>query len=128
MITDNFYFIWTLSSNNSFYNKYTIYIFINLNDFSKHYILHYIYVPKIYSIDTKLSLINFYNSDIFTIANALHIFNISKSTLYNKQLLCVSNNRSTYKSKISPSIHKYIVTYVIKKVSFNIKKFKKIYS
>ena len=51
-------------------------------------------------------------------------FNISKSTLYNwinlydKQLLYVSNNRSTYKSKISPPIHKYIITYVTKKVSF----------
>ena len=84
-------------------------------------------MPKIYSIDTKLSLINFYNSELFTIVNALYIFNISKSTLYNwinlynEQLLHVSNNRSTYKSKISPPIHKYIITYVTKKVSFNIK-------
>ena len=40
-------------------------------------------MPKIYSVDFKSSVLNFYFSDLFTIDNTIYIFGISKSTLYN---------------------------------------------
>ena len=89
-------------------------------------------MPKIYSIELKLSVINFYYSDLFTIENTLSIFNISKSTLYNwvnlhknNLLNLQSNIRTPYRSKITSNVEKYIVIYVTKRISFSIKNLKK---
>ena len=40
-------------------------------------------MPKIYSVNFKSSVLNFYFSDLFIIDNTIYIFGISKSTLYN---------------------------------------------
>ena len=92
-------------------------------------------MPKIYSLDFKLSVLKFYNSDLFTIDNTICIFGISKSTLYNwvnlhkKNLLCIpSNIRTFYKSKINDEISKYIIIYVTKRCSFCIKNLRKFIS
>lgn len=89
-------------------------------------------MPKIYPLCLKMSVINFYNSELFTVTNTLNIFNISKSTLYNwinldKQNLLpsFSNIRVSYKSRITNEIEKYIIIYVTKRCSFNIKNLKK---
>ena len=60
-------------------------------------------MPKIYSYDFKISVINFYYSKFWNITYALHIFNASKSTIYNwislhknDLLFPISNLRSSY--------------------------------
>lgn len=85
-------------------------------------------MPKIYSPEFKLSVINFYNSDLFTIENTKAIFGISKSSLYNwinlyKQNLLhnAPNIRHFYKSKITCDISNYIVIYVTKRIHFTMK-------
>lgn len=89
-------------------------------------------MPKIYSTCFKRSVVNFYNSDLFTIINALNIFDISKSTLYNwinldKQNLLdsPSNIRCSYNCKITNEVEKYIVIYVTKRCIFNVKNLRK---
>ena len=89
-------------------------------------------MPKIYSLDLKISVIAFYNSDLFTIENCLYIFNISKSTLYNwinlnkqNDLQIISNKRNNYNSKITNEIQKYIITYVSKRNIFSTKNLRK---
>jgi transposase len=85
-------------------------------------------MPKIYSYNFKISVINFYNSDLFTIENCLNIFNISKTCLYNwvklynNNLLPIrSNIRNNYESKINTEIQKYIILYVTKRTIFKVK-------
>ena len=89
-------------------------------------------MPKLYSVDFKLSVINFYNSDLFTIQNTLAIFNISKATLYN--WINIHNNglsfnnsnfRKPYKSNITFQIHQYIIVYVTKRIHFSTKNLRK---
>lgn len=85
-------------------------------------------MPKIYTTDLKLSVINFYNSDLFTIENCTNIFNISKSSLYNWVNLnfqYTPNVRKPYCSKINNTVQKYIIEYVTKKIVFTIKKLRK---
>jgi len=85
-------------------------------------------MPKIISNDLKLAVINFYNSEFFNINNLFFIFNISKSSLYNwlnngiKQLI---NIRSKYNSYITNDIKNYIIIYVTKKSSFEMKNLRK---
>ena len=40
-------------------------------------------MPKLYQNDFKKSVINYYNSELFTITNYTNIFNSSLSSLYN---------------------------------------------
>lgn len=89
-------------------------------------------MPKIYSFDIKIAVVNFYKTDLFTIENALNIFNISKSSLYNwikldnkSELVSKSNIRDSYKSKIGIEIEKYIITYVKKRCTFTVKNLRK---
>ena len=89
-------------------------------------------MPKIYSVDFKSSVLNFYFSDLFTIDNAIYIFGISKSTLYNwvnglhkSNTITKSNIRTKYNSKITNEIQNFIVTCVTKKSIFSIKNLKR---
>jgi transposase len=87
-------------------------------------------MPKIYSDNFKRSVINFYNSDLFSISNSLLIFNISKSTLYNwinfyTHTNNFLNERSNYFSKISNEVKKCIIAYVMKRTIFSMKKLRK---
>ena len=85
-------------------------------------------MPKIISNDLKISVINFYNSEFFNINNLFLIFNISKSSLYNwlnNDIKPLSNIRSKYKSYITDDIKNYIIIYVTKKCSFEMKNLRK---
>lgn len=89
-------------------------------------------MPKIYSVDFKSSVLNFYFSDLFTIDNTIYIFGISKSTLYNwvnsfqkSNTITKSNIRTKYNSKITDEIQNFIVTCVTKKSIFSIKNLKR---
>jgi transposase len=83
-------------------------------------------MPKIYSYDLKISIINFNKSSYWDINEAINIFNVCKSTIYNwlnlykiNMLPVKSNIRTLYKSKISNEIEKYVIMYVTKRITFN---------
>ncbi len=89
-------------------------------------------MPKIYSHELKKSVVNFYKSNIWSIDNALQIFNVSKSSIYSwikmdkeNLLFKDSNVRCDYEKKINNEIEKYIVSHVTKKVNFNKKNIKR---
>jgi transposase len=82
-------------------------------------------MPKIYDYNFKLSVINFYNSEMFTIQNVINIFNISCSTLYNwvnafknNKLEQINNNRTKYKSKYTKEIEIFVTLYATNKINF----------
>jgi transposase len=86
-------------------------------------------MPKIYSYDLKMSVINFRKSCDWNLDNAVKIFGASKSSIYgwikmysNDLLIRNSNVRTFYESKITDEIKKYVVSYVTKRVTFNVKK------
>jgi len=76
-------------------------------------------MPKIYSYDLKISIINFSKSSYWDINEAIKIFNVCKSTIYNwlnlnkiNMLPIKSNIRTSYNSKITNEIEKYVTMYV----------------
>ena len=80
-------------------------------------------MPKIYSHDLKLAIINFNKSELWNIDEAIKIFGSSRSSIYswiklnkesliNLQFSC----REEYNSKITNEIEKYIVMYVQKRI------------
>ena len=90
-------------------------------------------ILKIYPYELKKSVVNFYKSNIWSIDNALKIFNVSRSSIYawiqlDKDFLLLedSNIRNNYKKNINDEAEKYIVTYVTKKVNFNKKNIKNV--
>lgn len=83
-------------------------------------------MPKIYSYDLKISIINFSKSSYWNINKAIKIFNVCKSSIYNwinlnklNMLQIKSNIRTMYKSKITNEIEKYVIMYVKKRITFN---------
>lgn len=83
-------------------------------------------MPKIYSHDLKISIINFNKSSYWDINEAINIFEVSKSSIYNwinlynsNMLPIKSNVRTAYMSKITDDIKKYIIMYVKKRITFN---------
>jgi len=85
-------------------------------------------MPKVYSYELKIAVINFKNSSHWNINDAIKIFETSKSSIYewinlhqNGLLVKESNIRKTYESKITLNIKKYVTTYVSKRITFNCK-------
>ena len=89
-------------------------------------------MPILYSNDFRMAVIKYYQQNIFSIKSAVNIFSVSKSSIYNwinlysnNQILPLSNIRKKYNCKITGTIKKYIVDYVLKHTfNFNIKKLK----
>lgn len=91
----------------------------------------HIIMPKTYSYEFKLSVINFYYSKFWNISDAIKIFNASKSIMYkwinlykNKLLIRDTNIRTTYNRSLSNEVEKYIITYIEKRVNFVYKNLK----
>lgn len=68
-------------------------------------------MPKLYPYELKISVVNFYNSELWNIQNALEIFNISKSSIYNwislykdNKLCDAINVRTSYDRKINDEV------------------------
>ena len=83
-------------------------------------------MPKIYSYDLKIAIIKFNKSSYWNIKEAINIFGVSKSSIYNWINLCKtnilpikSNVRIKYASKITIEIEKYVMMYVKKRITFN---------
>ena len=83
-------------------------------------------MPKIYSYDLKISIIKFNRTSYWNIKEAMHIFGVSKSSIYGwinlfklNKLSITSNIRTTYISKITKEIEKYVIMYVKKRITFN---------
>jgi len=85
-------------------------------------------MPKIYPYELKLAVINFYKSSHWDHNDAHKIFSVSVSRMYewinlfkNNLLKKESNVRTNYKSKITPEMKQYVVIYVQKRTTFNVK-------
>lgn len=83
-------------------------------------------MPKTYSYELKISVIKFNKSKYWDIYEAIKIFNVCKSTIYNwlslynaNMLQIKSNIRTSYTSKITSKIEKYVIMYVTKRITFN---------
>ncbi len=82
-------------------------------------------MPKVYSYELKIAIIKFYYSKFWNIKDAVKIFSVSKSCIYewiklykNKLLTKSTNIRTTYERSINDEIEKYIVIYVEKRINF----------
>jgi transposase len=62
-------------------------------------------MPKIYSYELKLSVMNFYHSKYWKIKDAVYILNVSKSTIYN-WIDLYKNNMLTQTTNIRTSYNR----------------------
>ena len=85
-------------------------------------------MPKMYTNEFKQSVIDFYNSDSFSIENAMKTFKISKGTIYNWvnhfSYNEFSNKRTHYNTKFNKDVREYIVTYVSKRKFYSMENLK----
>lgn len=88
-------------------------------------------MPKIYSYELKISVVNFYYSKFWNIKDAINIFNVSKSTMYdwinlykNNMLTKSTNIRTTYNRSLNDEVENYIIIYVQKRTNFIYKNLK----